>query len=241
MGSPVVSAVVVQQTWNMTANLAPEARPTRIFLVRHGEVFNPDKVLYGRAEGYRLSERGEAQADLAAGFLAEPRRDVVAVVASPLQRAQETAAPIAEAYGLPVLTDERLTEAGSEFEGTTIGANPTQLLHPKHWKYLYNPTKPSWGEPFADQATRMRAVLDDLRQKYAGHDVVVVSHQSPIWAVRRDLEGKRIWGDPRKRQCSVASVTTLTYPPGEAEPTIAYDEPAAELSKTMSAEGWSAK
>ncbi|MCL1800746.1 MAG: histidine phosphatase family protein [Promicromonosporaceae bacterium] len=216
-------------------------QPTRIFLVRHGEVFNPDKVLYGRQEGFRLSERGEHQAQLAAEFLANPKRDVAAVVASPLQRAQETAAPIAEAYGLPVLTDERLTEAGSHFEGTTIGAKPTQLLNPKHWKYLYNPTKPSWGEPFAEQAERFRAVIDELRHKYAGHDVIVVSHQSPIWAVRRDLEGKRLWGDPRKRQCSVASVTTLTYGPDDDEPTISYDEPAAELSKTLSAEGWSAK
>jgi len=215
---------------------------TRIYLVRHGEVYNPDKVLYGRKEGFRLSDRGQEQAKLAAEFLAHPRRDIVAVYASPLQRAQETAAPIAVAYGLPISSEERLIEAGSRFEGTDIGARPWQLLHPKHWSKLRNPFKPSWGEPFAEQAARMLEVVNEARRENEGHDVVIVSHQSPIWCVRRLLEGKRFWGDPRKRECTVCSVTTLTYSgPGDEHPEISYDEPAAALSATLSAEGWSAK
>ena len=214
---------------------------TRIDLVRHGEVYNPDKVLYGRLEGFRLSERGQEQAQLAAKYLAHPRRDIVAIYASPLQRAQETAKPIAEAYGLPILNDERLLEAGSEFEGTTIGANPKQLLNPKAWPLLRNPFTPSWGEPFAEQADRMIAVVEEARREYAGHEVVIVSHQSPIWAARRALEGKRIWGDPRRRQCTLCSVTTLTYADGAGIPEISYAEPAAALSKTLSSEGWSVK
>jgi len=217
------------------------AKPTRIYLVRHGEVHNPEKVLYGRLPGFRLSDRGQQQANLVAEFLANPKRDIVAIVASPLQRAQETAKPIAAEYGLPIQSDDRLIEAGNQFEGTTVGAHPTQLLNPKHWPKFRNPFKPSWGEPYAEQAARLMDVISDLHEKYAGHDVVVVSHQSPIWTVRRALEGKVLWGDPRKRQCSVCSVTTLEYPPGKDVPTITYDEPAAELSKTLSAEGWSAK
>ena len=220
--------------------MTAKQRPTEIYLVRHGEVHNPDKVLYGRLEGFPLSERGQEQARLAAEYLAHPRRDIVAVVASPLQRAQQTAAPIAAAYGLKVQTDKRLIEAGSKFEGTSIGAHPAKLLNPKLWPLLINPARPSWGEPFTDQAARLLAVITDLRLEHQGHGVVVVSHQSPIWAVRRALEGKRLWGDPRRRQCTVCSVTTLTYAPGAEIPEIAYDEPAKELSKTFSPEGWSA-
>jgi broad specificity phosphatase PhoE len=215
---------------------------TRIFLVRHGEVYNPDKVLYGRREGFRLSDRGQEQAKLAAEFLAHPKRDIVAVYASPLQRAQETATPIAAAYGLPILNDERLIEAASKFEGTDIGANPKQLLNPKKWPLLRNPFKPSWGEPFAEQAARMLEMIEEARREYAGHDVVIVSHQSPIWCVRRLLEGRRFWGDPRRRECSLCSVTTLSYKgAGDKTPDITYDEPAAGLSKDLSAEGWSLK
>jgi len=215
--------------------------PTRIYLVRHGEVHNPEKVLYGRLPGFRLSERGQKQAAMVAEFLGHPKRDIVAIVASPLQRAQETAAPIAAEYGLPVQSDDRLIEAGNVFEGTTVGAHPAQLLNPKHWPKFKNPFKPSWGEPYAEQAARLMDVIGDVRQKYAGHDVVIVSHQSPIWTVRRALEGKMLWGDPRKRECSVCSVTTLEYEPGKDVPKISYDQPALELSKTLSADGWSAK
>ena len=147
----------------------------------------------------------------------------------------------AEEYGLPVLTDDRLVEACNEFEGTTIGADPRQLLNPRVWPLLRNPMRPSWGEPFADQASRMAEVIEEQRREHEGHDVVLVSHQSPIYAVRRALEGKRLWGDPRRRNTTVASVTTLTYAPGQGLPEISYDEPAAELSATLSADGWSAK
>jgi len=215
--------------------------PTRIYLVRHGEVHNPEKVLYGRLPGFRLSERGQQQAAMVAEILAHPKRDIVAIVASPLQRAQETAAPIAAEYGLKVQSDDRLIEAGNTFEGTSVAAHPTQLLKPKYWPIIRNPFKPSWGESYAEQAARLMEVITELREKYEGHDVVVVSHQSPIWVVRRALEGKMLWGDPRKRQCTVCSVTTLEYTPGKDVPKITYDEPAAELSKTLSAEGWSAK
>lgn len=215
-----------------TSHAAASGNPTRIYLVRHGEVHNPEKVLYGRLPGFRLSERGQQQAALVAEFLGHPNRDIVAVVASPLQRAQETAAPIAAEYGLEVQADDRLIEAGNVFEGTTVGANPKALLNPKHWPKFRNPFKPSWGEAYADQAARLLDIIGELREKYAGHDVVVVSHQSPIWTVRRALSNKVLWGDPRKRQCSVCSVTTLTYEPGDDTPEITYDEPAKELSKT---------
>ncbi|WP_372594410.1 histidine phosphatase family protein [Actinotalea sp.] len=190
---------------------------TTVHLLRHGEVHNPDGVLYGRLPGFRLSERGVAMAERVAGHLVgatdEPgeRRDVVHVVASPLQRAQETARPIAEAFGLDVEADERLLEAENHFEGLTFGVGDGSLRRPAHWRYLWNPFRPSWGEPYRAQVARMLAGVSAAREAATGHEAVIVSHQLPIWVTRQALEGKRLWHDPRKRECSVASLTSLHF------------------------------
>lgn len=205
---------------------------TTIHLMRHGEVHNPDGVLYGRLPGYRLSERGRAMADMVADHLAggsgAPRRDVVAVIASPLQRAQETARPIAAAFGVEIATDERLIEAGNHFEGKTFGVGDGSLRHPEHWPYLRNPFRPSWGEPYKEQADRMLAAVAAAREVARGHEVVLVSHQLPVWVTRLSLENRHLWHDPRKRQCSVASLTSLRYE-GDTLVGIGYSEPAGSL------------
>ena len=205
---------------------------TTIHLLRHGEVHNPEGVLYGRLAGYHLSERGLAMAELVAAHLAgdgsAPRRDVTAVIASPLQRAQETAAPIAAAFGLPIRTDEHLIEAGNAFEGLAFGVGDGSLRYPKHWPKLVNPFKPSWGEPYVRIADRMLAAIADARDLAQGHEAVIVSHQLPVWTARSRLEGRRLWHDPRKRECSLASLTSLTFA-GEKLESITYSEPAAAL------------
>ncbi|MEZ0448121.1 histidine phosphatase family protein [Cellulomonas sp. ICMP 17802] len=205
---------------------------TTIHLMRHGEVHNPDGVLYGRLPGYRLSERGRAMADMVAQHLAGvsggPRRDVVAVVSSPLQRAQETATPIAAAFGVEIGTDERLIEAGNHFEGKTFGVGDGSLRHPEHWPYLRNPFRPSWGEAYAEQADRMLAAVASARELARGHEAVLVSHQLPVWVTRLSLENRHLWHDPRKRQCSVASLTSLRFD-GDTLVGIGYSEPAGAL------------
>ncbi|WP_278236455.1 histidine phosphatase family protein [Isoptericola sp. AK164] len=201
---------------------------TTVHLLRHGEVHNPDGVLYGRIPGYRLSDRGQQMARRVAEHLSGAGRDVAAVVASPLQRAQETAQPIADAFALDLATDDRLIEAGNRFEGTTIGKNPGQLAHPRFWKLLWNPLRPSWGEAYADQVVRMRAAVDDARRAFAGHEVVLVSHQLPVWLTRRSYEGRRLAHDPRRRQCSLASLTSLTFT-DDRFAALHYAEPAADL------------
>ena len=204
---------------------------TTIHLMRHGEVHNPDGVLYGRLPGYRLSERGLAMADMVAGHLAgraPRRRDVVAVIASPLQRAQETAGPLAAAFDLEIRTDERIIEAGNHFEGMTFGVGDGSLRHPEHWPYLRNPFRPSWGEPYKEQVDRMLAAVEDARELARGHEAVLVSHQLPVWVTRLALENRHLWHDPRKRQCSVASLTSLRYD-GDTLVGIGYSEPAAVL------------
>jgi broad specificity phosphatase PhoE len=205
---------------------------TTIHLLRHGEVHNPEGVLYGRLPGYHLSERGRAMAEMVAlhlaGDPAGPRYDIAAVIASPLQRAQETAAPIAAAFGLEVLTDAQLIEADNAFQGLTFGVGDGSLRHPRHWPLLVNPFRPSWGEPYREQVARMVAAVDAARELARGHEALVVSHQLPIWVTRLAFEERHLWHDPRRRQCSLASLTSLHFD-DDALVGVGYSEPAASL------------
>ncbi|WP_037916702.1 histidine phosphatase family protein [Actinacidiphila yeochonensis] len=194
--------------------------------MRHGEVHNPEGVLYGRRPDFHLSELGRRMADRVAEHLSG--RDIRYVVASPLERAQETAAPVAAAHGLDVAVDERLIEAANVFEGKTFGVGDGALRRPANWKYLTNPFRPSWGEPYAEQAERMKAALRAARDGAVGHEAVCVSHQLPIWIARCSVEGRRLWHDPRRRQCTLASLTSFTFQ-GDEIVSVAYTEPALDL------------
>jgi len=198
-----------------------------VHLVRHGEVYNPDAVLYGRLPGFGLSQRGIEQAELAARFLAE--RDIGYIVSSPLERAQQTAQPLARKLGLPVAIDERLIEAGNYLEGKQVVDAQGLLTDPSNWKYLRNPLRPSWGEPYLEIAQRVLAATRDARDAADGHDAVCVSHQLPIWVARRYVEGKRLFHDPRRRQCALGSVTSFTFV-GDVVVRVDYVEPAGSTS-----------
>ncbi|MGH3517443.1 MAG: histidine phosphatase family protein [Haloechinothrix sp.] len=196
---------------------------TVVHFLRHGEVYNPDGILYGRLPGYKLSEKGVRQALTVAETLAT--NDVAHVVASPLQRAQETATPIAAAHRLDVDTDEQLIESANQFEGLRVSVGDGVLRQPKHWPKLRNPLLPSWGEPYIEIAHRMLGAAYRARAKAEGREAVCVSHQLPIWTLRRFLEARRLWHDPRRRQCSLASLTSLVFI-GESLSEIGYTEPA---------------
>jgi broad specificity phosphatase PhoE len=196
---------------------------TVVHLLRHGEVHNPEGILYGRLPGFRLSDVGARQADMVAGHLAD--RDVVAVVASPLLRAQQTAEPISARLGVDLTTDAGLIEADNVFEGRRVSVGDGALRDPRNWLRLYNPFRPSWGEPYREVAARMLAAVHRARQLATGHEAVCVSHQLPIWTVRRHLERRRLWHDPRQRQCSLASLTSLVFT-GDTLSELAYNEPA---------------
>jgi broad specificity phosphatase PhoE len=199
---------------------------TVVHLLRHGEVENPSKILYGRLPGYHLSELGRKMAERAAEALAG--RDVRAVIASPLERAQETAAPIAAVHGLEVRVDQRLIESENFFEGKTVGVGDGSLRNPRYWWHLRNPFRPSWGEPYAYVVARMHAAIDDARRLVAGHEAVLVSHQLPIWEARLAAEHHPLWHDPRRRECSLASLTSFEYE-GDRLTAVVYSEPAADL------------
>ncbi|MET9202471.1 histidine phosphatase family protein [Gordonia sp. NPDC003585] len=196
---------------------------TIVHMMRHGEVHNPDGILYGRLPGFRLSTTGRVQARKVADTLAD--HDVTAVFASPLQRAQETATPIAAAHGLPIFTNDDLIEADNVFEGLKVSVGDGALSKPRHWPKMRDPFTPSWGEPYIQLAHRMLAAANKARDAAKGHEAICVSHQLPVYTLRRFLEGQRLWHDPRRRQCSLASLTSLIYE-DDALVDIIYSEPA---------------
>ena len=191
--------------------------------MRHGEVANPDGILYGRLPGFKLSEDGHIMAKAAADFMAG--RDVTLLRSSPLERAIETAEPIAAQLGLAIEIDARLIEPWNYFEGLNVGVGDGSLRSPRHWIHLRNPFRPSWGEPYAEVAARVLAAARDAAEAARGHEAICVSHQLPIWVSRRSVEGKRLWHDPRRRQCALGSVTSLTYSAGEFV-SVSYFEPS---------------
>ncbi len=197
---------------------------TTVHVMRHGEVDNPEKVLYGRLPDYHLSDRGRRQAQSAADWLA--RHDVVYVVASPLERAQETAAPIAASHGLSVDTDPDLIESWNHFEGEKVSPGDGALRNPRNWPRLRNPRTPSWGEPYQEVAARMQAALRRARVRADGHDAVCVSHQLPVETLRRAMTDRSLphLPLPHSRLCNLASITSFTFE-GETMIRWGYTEP----------------
>ena len=203
------------------------AMRTTVHVARHGEVENPEKILYGRQPGWRLSNRGQQMAQTLGEW--SKSINLGALHVSPLQRAQETAAPIARAHGIEITTDERLIEAANVFEGKSFELGSGVLKHPSSWRHLYNPWKPSWGEPYEEQINRMLAAIFAARKAANGKDAIVVSHQLPIWILRSAIEGRSLLHDPRKRICTLASVTSVHFDDEGVISGLSYSEPAGHL------------
>lgn len=199
---------------------------TVVHLLRHGEVDNPQGVLYGRLPGYHLSELGQQMAERAAQALA--KNDLAAVIASPLERAQQTAQPIADSHGLAIQGEPLIIEADNVFEGQRVSVGDGVLRQPATWRHLWNPFLPSWGEPYNQVAARMVTAIKAARNQVRGREAVLVSHQLPIWVARLSAERRRLWHDPRSRQCNLASLTSLTFD-GDRLTAITYSEPAKDL------------
>ena len=197
---------------------------TVIHLLRHGEVHNPEGILYGRLPDFHLSERGHRMAELAAEWFSG--RDIAVLYSSPLERAQETAEPVAAGFGLQINLDERLVEAANHFQGRPFTSR--SIADPRTWSKLYNPFVPSWGEPYRAIVRRMSEVIRHVRKEAWGREAVCVSHQLPIWITRRAAERQRLWHRPDRRQCNLASVTSLTFEE-ERLVAVSYAEPAASL------------
>ncbi|WP_084038704.1 histidine phosphatase family protein [Demequina sp. NBRC 110053] len=199
-----------------------------VHLLRHGHVHNPDKVLYGRLPEFRLSDAGQAMAQAVADDLVAREVPVGRVIASPLLRAQQTAAPIAAAFGLEIATEDRIIEALNAYEGRPVQSGAKDFLRPSDWWLLRNPWRPSWGEPYTEQRERMWAAIRDAVAANPDSDTVMVSHQLPIWVARLSYEQRRYLHDPRSRECGLASLTSFRFEGGEPV-ALSYSEPAAHI------------
>lgn len=203
----------------------------QLHLVRHGEVDNPAGLLYGRIPGYGLSALGRQMAALAAADLKARGRSYGTLLASPLQRAQESAQPIAEALGLAVGTEPRVIEPTNRFEGMQMHGPHAALRRPRNWRFLVNPFRPSWGEPYAAVVKRMRAAMDEAwhAARESDADIVIVSHQLPIVMVQRSVAGKPLIHDPRKRRCALSSISSFVRDERGRWSQVGYAEPADGL------------
>jgi broad specificity phosphatase PhoE len=193
-----------------------------IHLARHGEVNNPDGVLYGRLGGFGLTDRGHKMAGAVGKFFQD--RPVSAVLSSPLTRATQTADAIADATGCTVTTDDRVIEGANQFEGSRVSPQ-TLLANLAAWPKLWNPFRPSWGEAYRSVAERMMAAMAEASDRVDSGEVVVVSHQLPIWVMHLQLAGISLHHSPRKRRCSLCSVTSFQQV-GSSFVEVSYVEPA---------------
>jgi probable phosphoglycerate mutase len=187
-----------------------------VFYVRHGQTPTTGQVLPGRAPGLHLSEQGRAQAEAAAARFADLKR-VDAVYASPLERAKETAAPIAAARGLKVQSDRGLVEC--DF-GEWTGGELKSLAKLPEWgtiqRYPSGFRFPG-GESFTDMQTRIVDTVNRLCDRHRGGVVVAVSHADPIKAAVAHALGTHL--DLFQRiVISTCSVTAVAY--GAHGPTV---------------------
>lgn len=195
----------------------------RLHLVRHGEVFNPERVLYGRLPGFGLSDDGHRMARQAAQYVLDVGRPVTSLVSSPLQRTRESSRPFTELFGLEPVIDERVIEPTNVFEGTRMRR---ALANPLNWRHLVRPALPSWGEPYQEIIARMDAAMTDAWDRAGSGDVVIVSHQLPIWVTHLAVAHQPSRHDPRQRRCGLSSVTSFERD-GDGWIEVGYAEPAA--------------
>lgn len=202
--------------------------PTTVHVVRHGQVYNPDGILYGRQPGFGLSDLGRQMAEVVGEFFSDV--PLAHLRSSPLQRARETMEPIAARHPeLELVIDDRVIEAANAFEGARFGSDNKVLFRPSSWWHFRNPLRPSWGEPYPEIASRMLAAISDAAASVPqGGQALIVSHQLPIWIARRAAEGRPFAHDPRRRQTHLASVTSFRFI-GEEIIGVDYHQPAKSL------------
>ena len=197
----------------------------RIHLVRHGEVNNPERILYGRLDGFGLTDRGHHMAQAVADHFSD--QPIRRVISSPLLRAWQTAEPLATFHGLAIESDERVIEGTNVFEGTRVSARRILTDHGV-WRYLFNPIRPSWGEAYRAIANRMLLAMEEAWQSVSDGEIVIVSHQLPIWMVHRTVDHRPLPHPPSARRCTLASVTTFDKSGGSWRE-VEYAEPAKAL------------
>lgn len=157
---------------------------TTIYLVRHGEVHNPTKVVYGRIPGFYLSETGRAQAMKLGSHLSGKK--LSAIYASPLERTHETATYIHKHHGhLNIVHDERIIECYTPLEGESI-----EVVEKNNWNFYEPEFLAKGGESLEDIWNRMNTFFTEKVKQHAGEEIAVVSHGDPIMITAARHAGK---------------------------------------------------
>jgi broad specificity phosphatase PhoE len=183
---------------------------TRIHLVRHGEVDNPNGVLYGRLPNFALSTLGRQMAEATATELCAPGHKITRLISSPLLRTLQSARPFTLKLDISVENEAQIIEPTNIFEGKKVSLE-TVLQNPSYAFRLLNPLRPGWGEPYNQIVKRMTKAMKTAWDETKDGEVVMVSHQLPIWAVHLKAAGKPLWHDPRSRRCGLSSVTSFEF------------------------------
>lgn len=208
-------------------------KATTIHFVRHGEVENPNHVLYERLPGFHLSNRGLKMAQATAKYIATvpQMRGISAIYSSPLERTQETAQQIANALQIgPIVLDNRLIEAENNFRGKRIGYGEGALWKNNNWKLVSNLWKPSWGESYKSIAARVGDFAREQVKNHPGEQIVAVTHESPIWSYRHLLETGHAEHNMLLRKTALASITSITFDCANMNVlSITYVDPAARV------------
>ncbi|MEE1295519.1 MAG: histidine phosphatase family protein [Bifidobacterium sp.] len=215
---------------------------TTINFVRHGKVYNPEHVLYERLPGFHLSDQGRRMARATGRYIAEnPQLNTAtAVYSSPLERTQETANALlldlnrvrAERgqEALHVLTDKRIIEGGNDFRGKRIGHGEGALWRPENLRLVRNLWTPTWGESYKSIAARVQDFAHEKIDEHPGEQIVVVTHESPIWSYRHMLETGHPEHNMLLRKTGLASITSITYDTDTKEVlSIQYADPAKDV------------
>lgn len=210
---------------------------TTIHFVRHGEVENPNHVLYERLPGFHLSNRGLKMACATAKYIATvpQMRGISAIYSSPLERTQETAQQIASALQIgPIILDKRLIEAENNFRGKRIGYGEGALWKNNNWKLVSNLWKPSWGESYKSIAARVGDFAREQVKNHPGEQIVAVTHESPIWSYRHLLETGHAEHNMLLRKTALASITSITFDCANMNVlSITYVDPAARVQQNV--------
>jgi len=185
----------------------------RIFIMRHGTVENPSGFIYGRLPGYHLSELGRAQAREAGGFMNKIPLDLI--IASSLERAQETAQIVAELNSNhpPIVTDDRVIEC--DFGRHTSLHSSEYFNNRDHYWRLQLAEQDGMESP-QTIADRMHSALVDYAKRYSDKNILIVSHGDPIAFLLEMIQGQELApamtdGYPQK-----ASISEIDLPAGQA-------------------------
>jgi broad specificity phosphatase PhoE len=166
-------------------------------------------------------------AEVSADHIRSSGAKVSRLLVSPLQRTLESAKPIAERFNVPVEVEDEIIEPDNIFEGHSVSLR-TIVRNPRFLLRLYDPFRPSWGEPFIKIQRRMVSAMERAWAETPTGEVVMVSHQLPIWMVHRYSQGQRLSHDPRQRRCDLSSITSFEFAGGNLRE-VEYQDPAKPL------------